>query len=90
VIFSLFILYGGIDGHSNNRVLALIDEQNRMVYCKRLPNKEAAVLAALAPYRKAFVGLVVKSTYNWSWLVGALMAAEYCVHLTDTTALLKL
>ena len=31
-------LYGGIDLHSNNHVLVLIDEQDKIVYQKRLPN----------------------------------------------------
>ena len=31
-------LYGGIDLHSNNSVLALLAEDERLVYRKRLPN----------------------------------------------------
>jgi transposase len=31
-------LYGGIDLHSNNNVVALLDEADRVVYRKRLPN----------------------------------------------------
>ena len=55
-------LYGGIDLHSNNSVVALLDEQDRVVYRKRLPNDAAGVLEARAPYREAIVGLVVEST----------------------------
>lgn len=68
-------LYGGIDLHSNNSVIALTDETDRMIYRKRLPNDVETVLAALAPYRDALSGLVVESTYNWYWLVDALMEA---------------
>jgi len=35
------------------------------------------------------VGLVVESTYNWYWLVDALMEAGYAVHLANTAALVQ-
>jgi transposase len=82
-------LYGGIDLHSNNNVVALLDEEDRAVYRKRLPNEARAVLEALAPYREAVEGLVVESTYNWYWLVDALMEAGYRVHLANTAAIVQ-
>ena len=69
--------------------MALLDEQDRVVYRKRLPNDAAGMLEALAPYREAIVGLVVESTYNWYWLVGALMEAGYRVHLANTAAIVQ-
>jgi transposase len=82
-------LYGGIDLHSNNSVVALLDEGDRVVYRKRLPNEAEAVLEGLAPYREAIEGLVVESTYNWYWLVDALMEAGYRVHLANTAAIVQ-
>jgi len=82
-------LYGGIDLHSNNSVLALLDEEERLVYRKRLPNDATAILEALGAYREAIVGLVVESTYNWYWLMDALMEAGYRVHLANTAALVQ-
>jgi len=82
-------LYGGIDLHSNNNVIALTDESDRMVYRKRLANDVETVLAALAPYQDAITGLVVESTYNWYWLVDALMEAGYRVHLANTAAIVQ-
>jgi len=82
-------LYGGIDLHSNNSVLAVLDEEERLVYRRHLPNEAGAVLEALAPYREALVGVVVESTYNWYWLVDALMEAGYRVHLANTAALVQ-
>jgi transposase len=79
-------LYGGIDLHSNNSLVALLDDEDHMVYHKRLANEAAGVLEALAPYREAIAGLVVESTYNWYWLVDALMEAGYRVHLANTAA----
>jgi transposase len=43
----------------------------------------------LAPYREAIEGLVVESTYNWYWLVDALMEAGYRVHLANTAAIVQ-
>ena len=82
-------LYGGIDLHSNNSVVALLDEEDRVVYRKRLANDAAVMLESLAPYREAITGLVVESTYNWYWLVDALMDAGYRVHLANTAAIVQ-
>ena len=82
-------LYGGIDLHSNNNVVALSDEADQVVYRKRLSNDVETVLAALAPYQDAIGGLVVESTYNWYWLVDALMEAGYGVHLANTAAIVQ-
>src|SRR3972149_6165163 len=80
-------LYGGIDLHSNNSVLVLIDEEDRVIYEKRLRNDLALILRELASYRKKLTGLVVESTYNWYWLVDGLMEAGYGVHLANTAAI---
>ncbi len=82
-------LYGGIDLHSNNSVVALSDETDRIVYRKRLPNVLQTIVDALATYRDWISGLVVESTYNWYWLVDALMEAGYRVHLANTAAIVQ-
>lgn len=80
-------LYGGIDLHSNNSVLVLIDENDRVMMEKRLRNDLALMLKELAPYRRRLSGLVVESTYNWYWLVDGLMDSGYRVHLANTAAI---
>ena len=80
-------LYGGIDLHSNNNVLALMNAAGQRVDRRRLPNDLQAVKAALAPYRQHLRGIVVESTFNWYWLVDGLMEAGYRVHLANTTAI---
>jgi transposase len=40
-------LYGAIDLHSNNNVTVLIDEQDQVVYQKRLPNDLPLIAAAV-------------------------------------------
>jgi transposase len=79
-------LYGGIDLHSNNHVLVLIDEQDKIVYQKRLPNSLDSTLSVLKPYKKHIVSLAVESTYNWYWLVDGLIEADFSVRLVNTLA----
>jgi len=79
--------YSGIDLHSNNSVVVVTDEADRVLVEKRMPNNLAAIVALLAPYRDELAGVVVESTYNWYWLVDGLQAAGYRVHLANTTAI---
>ena len=79
----------GIDLHSNNSVVVVADEDDRVVYQKRLPNNLEAIAAALAPHRDETVGVVIESTYNWYWLVDGLMDRGYQVHLANPTAIKK-
>lgn len=80
-------LYGAIDLHSTNNVTVLIDEQDDIVYQKRLPNNLSLILQQLSPYTPSIQGMVVESTYNWYWLVDGLMEADYRVHLANTAAI---
>ncbi len=80
-------LYGGIDLHANNSVVVVLDEQDEVVFHKRLPNELEGILQHLAPFRLALQGLVVESTYNWYWLVDGLMEAGYEVHLANPAAM---
>ena len=79
--------FSGIDLHSNNSVVVVSDETDKVMVEKRLANDLPTILATLAPYRDELVGVVVESTYNWYWLVDGLQAAGYRVHLANTTAI---
>jgi transposase len=79
-------LYCGIDLHSNNHWLTVIDEQDKRLYERRLVNEMAVTLAALEPFRQQLVAVAVESTFNWYWLVDALMEAGYQVKLVNTSA----
>jgi transposase len=79
-------LYAATDLHSNNNVLVIIDEADRVVYKRRLPNELTAVLAALEPFRDRIQAIAVESTYNWYWLVDGLMDHDYSVKLVNTSA----
>jgi transposase len=80
-------LYAGIDLHSNNSVLIVLDEQDRTVYAKRLPNDLGAIVSALRACAGAVRGVAVESTYNWYWLVDGLQAEGFTVHLVNTAAI---
>lgn len=80
-------LYGAIDLHSNNNVTVLIDEQDQVVYQKRLPNDLPVIVQQLSGYQAALQGIVVESTYNWYWLVDGLMDKGHKVHLANTAAI---
>ena len=68
-------VYAGIDLHSSNNYMAVIDGEDKRIYGKRLPNKMNTVISALEPFKESLKGVVVESTYNWYWLVDGLMDA---------------
>ena len=79
--------YCGIDLHSNNSVVVVTDETDKVLLSRRCPNELAKILALLAPHRAELAGVVVESTYNWYWLVDGLMAEGYDVRLANTVAM---
>ena len=81
--------YSGIDLHSNNSVVTITDEEDRVMAEKRLPNDPAKILDFLKPWKEELVGVVVESTFNWYWLVDGLQEAGYKVYLANTTAIKK-
>jgi len=82
-------LYTGFDLHANNSYVGIINEDGRKEARRRLPNDPGLILQFLTPYKSDIVGVVVESTYNWYWLVDALMEDGYRVHLANTTAIQK-
>ena len=80
-------LYCGIDLHSNNSVVAVLDESDRTVYEKRLSNDLEVITEVLSIYQPELAACVVESTYNWYWLVDGLMAAGFPVYLAHTCGL---
>jgi len=82
-------LYMAIDLHSTNNYLAAVSEDGKPIMNKRLRNDPRDILETLAPYKPEIAGIAVESTYNWYWLVDALMAEGYRVHLANPTAIKK-
>ena len=78
--------YCGIDLHSNNHVVVIIDDEDKRVYEKRLRNDLNLTLEELAPYRKNLQEIAVESTFNWYWLVDGLEEAGFRLQLVNTAA----
>jgi len=79
--------YCGIDLHSNNSVVSIIDNQDKVVKERRLDNKLDIIDEFIAPYQDELNGIAIESTYNWYWLVDGLMERGYPVHLANTLAI---
>jgi transposase len=82
-------LYAGSDLHSNNNFLGIMDEKGKRIFKKRLSNDPREVLDNLKPFQEEMIGIVVESTYNWYWLVDALMGEGYKVHLANPAAIVQ-
>jgi len=79
-------LYCGIDLHSRDCWLAILDERLKVVQEAKVGNDLDALLQVLEPYREDLEGVAVESTFNWYWLVDGLQEAGYRMHLTNTWA----
>ncbi|HSQ87176.1 MAG TPA: IS110 family transposase [Desulfobacterales bacterium] len=81
-------LYAGLDLHSRNTYIGIMDKAFTRVFKKRVPNHLELILQTLAPFRDQIKGFVVESTYNWYWLVDGLMDAGYSsAHLANPSAI---
>lgn len=80
-------LYAGIDLHSNNSVVVVINAEGQVLYRRRLDNDLQRIAHALAPCREQLQAVVVESTFNWYWLVDGLQELGYPVQLANTTAI---
>lgn len=80
-------LYAGIDLHSNNSHVGILDQDDKRIFHKRLPNMQDVILAELEPFKKGLSNIVVESTFNWYWLVDCLMDTGYEVLLANPAAM---
>jgi transposase len=80
-------LYGGIDLHSTNNYLVLLDESGKTIYDERLPNDLEYILHKLKPYQNKIISMAVESTYNWYWLVDGLQSHGYSIRLANPAAI---
>ena len=73
----------GIDLHSNNLMIGLVDESGRRLKHQKLDCDLPQVVKFLAPYKARLKSVAVESTYNWYWLVDGLRALSYPVVLAN-------
>jgi transposase len=79
--------YAGIDLHSSNNFVGVINGEDKRLYGKRHSNRLENVLKALDPFKQSLQGVVVESTFNWYWLVDGLQENGYEVHLANPSAM---
>ncbi len=79
--------YAGIDLHSSNSYLVIIDDKDKRLFEKRLSNTIEDVSVALEPYKSSLAGVVVESTYNWYWLVDGLQSHGFPLVLANPAAI---
>jgi len=81
-------LYAGLDLHSRNTYIGILDKNLKRVFKKRVVNSLEIILETLDPFRDQLKGLVVESTFNWYWLVDGLMDEGYeQFHLANPAAI---
>lgn len=80
-------MYAGIDLHANNSFIGISDEGDRRIIGRRCTNDRDRIFEMLSPYKRDLRGVVVESTFNWYWLVDALMKEGYRVHLANPSAI---
>ena len=79
--------YAGIDLHSSNNFVGVINDKDKILYGKRHQNRLDDVLRALDPFKDSLQGVVVESTFNWYWLVDGLQEHGYSLHLANPSAI---
>jgi transposase len=79
--------YAGIDLHSSNNYIGIMDQDHKRLFGKRLPNSLDKILMVLQPFKSDLKGVIVESTYNWYWLVDGLQEHGHRVHLANPSAI---
>ena len=67
-------LYAGLDLHSRNTYIGIMDKE-----FKRVSNDLPLIIKTMEPFQGQIKGIVVESTFNWYWLIDGLMDAGYLV-----------
>src|SRR3974390_3850618 len=76
-------LIAGIDLHSNNVMIGVMNQDGKRVAHRKLDCDLKAVTEFLAPLKPKLQAMAVESTFNWYWLVDGLRAAGYPIDLAN-------
>lgn len=82
-------LYCGIDLHSNNSVICVINEKDKRLREVKVDNDIDLVIKALSRYKKRLKAVAIESTFNWYWLVDGLKDAGFEVLLVNTAKIVQ-
>ena len=78
-------LFAGIDLHSNNLMIGVINQDGTRVAHRKLECDFGAVLRFLDPFKPQLQSLAVESTFNWYWLLDGLRTQNYPIDLANPT-----
>jgi transposase len=76
-------LIAGIDLHSNNVMIGIINQDGKRVAHRKLECDLKDVVAFLKPLKAQLQSMAVESTFNWYWLVDGLRAQGYPIDLAN-------
>src|SRR5712691_9783102 len=77
----------GMDLHSNNVVIGIMDTDGKRLASQKLPCELKAAAKFLTPFKSRLEKVAVESTYNWYWLVDGLQSLKYPVVLANPAAM---
>jgi len=76
-------LYAGIDLHSNNVVIGVINQDGKRIAQRKLDCNLEQVVGFVQPFKPRLQAMAVESTFNWYWLVDGLRARGYAIDLAN-------
>jgi transposase len=76
-------LIAGIDLHSNNLVIGVINQDGQRIAHRTVECDLNQVTEFLRPLKPQLKSLAVESTFNWYWLVDGLRAQDYPIDLAN-------
>ena len=76
-------LHAGIDLHSNNLTIGLVNQDGKRVAHRKLGCDLNEVVDFLKPHKSQLESMAVESTFNWYWLVDGLRKLEYPIDLAN-------
>ncbi len=76
-------LMAGIDLHSNNLMIGIINQEGKRVVHRKLDCNLKEVIDFLTPHKAQMQSMAVESTFNWYWLVDGLREAGYPIDLAN-------
>ena len=76
-------VYAGIDLHSNNVMIGIVDESGRRLRHQKLRCDLEAIDSFLRPWKEELRSVAVESTYNWYWLLDGLRSRGYPTQLAN-------
>src|ERR1051326_6251162 len=76
-------LHAGIDLHSNNLMIGLVNQDGKRVAHRKLDCDLKQVTEFLKPHRPHLESMAVESTFNWYWLVDGLRKLGYAIDLAN-------